>query len=75
MTDVFPAALFDRRRTMWIDVRRELRDRARIEFQHEAKVRLDHDPVATFEQKAETLLAQADAHRELSSSPGHDRRT
>jgi NAD(P)-dependent dehydrogenase (short-subunit alcohol dehydrogenase family) len=33
------------------------------------------DAVATFEQKAEALLAQADAHRELSSSLEHDRRT
>jgi NAD(P)-dependent dehydrogenase (short-subunit alcohol dehydrogenase family) len=30
------------------------------------------DAVATFEQKARELLAQADAHRELSTSLGHD---
>ena len=30
------------------------------------------DAVDTFEQKANSLLAQADAHRELSSSLGHD---
>jgi NAD(P)-dependent dehydrogenase (short-subunit alcohol dehydrogenase family) len=30
------------------------------------------DAVATLEQKAQTLLAQADAHRELSSSLAHD---
>jgi len=30
------------------------------------------DAVATFEQKAKTLLAQANAHRELSSSLAHD---
>jgi hypothetical protein len=30
------------------------------------------DAVATVEQKANTLLAQADAHRELSSSLAHD---
>ena len=30
------------------------------------------DAVATVEQKAKTLLAQADAHRELSSSLAHD---
>jgi len=30
------------------------------------------DAVATFEQKAQTLLAQADAHRELSSNLAHD---
>jgi hypothetical protein len=30
------------------------------------------DAVETVEQKAHTLLAQADAHRELSSSLGHD---
>ena len=30
------------------------------------------DAVETFEQKAKTLLAQADAHRELSSSLAHD---
>ena len=30
------------------------------------------DAVETFEQKAHDLLAQADAHRELSSSLAHD---
>ncbi len=30
------------------------------------------DAVATFEQKAHELLAQADAHRELSTSLAHD---
>jgi hypothetical protein len=30
------------------------------------------DAVELFETKAQTLLAQADAHRELSSSLGHD---
>jgi hypothetical protein len=30
------------------------------------------DAVGLFESKAQTLLAQADAHRELSSSLGHD---
>jgi hypothetical protein len=30
------------------------------------------DAVAAVEQKANTLLAQADAHRELSSSLAHD---
>jgi hypothetical protein len=30
------------------------------------------DAVATFEQKANELLAQADAHRELSASLAHD---
>jgi hypothetical protein len=30
------------------------------------------DAVATFEQKAKDLLAQADAHRELSTSLAHD---
>jgi hypothetical protein len=30
------------------------------------------DAVATFEQKANDLLAQADAHRELSTSLAHD---
>ncbi len=30
------------------------------------------DAVGVFEQKAQQLLAQADAHRELSSSLAHD---
>ena len=30
------------------------------------------DAVATFEQKGQDLLAQADAHRELSSNLAHD---
>jgi hypothetical protein len=30
------------------------------------------DAVATFEQKANDLLAQADAHRELSTNLAHD---
>jgi hypothetical protein len=42
--------------------------------QHRPPVRFaaGADAVATFEKKANELLAQADAHRELSTSLAHD---
>jgi hypothetical protein len=55
---------------------RELLAKALVQLAGEAEPPLrwpaGADAVEAFEQKARALLAQADAHRKLSSSLGHD---